>query len=270
MKKRSIVFIGAGNITEALVRGFLQARLCAPAQLHVADIDRRRLRHFQRAWQVGGGPDNARAVADARIVILAVKPSVISPVLEELRAALPRRALVISVAAGVRTSLIEAGLAAGTRVIRVMPNAAVQVAGQGASALCRGRRATAADMRQAQRMFQALGVTVPLPEKDLDAVTAISGSGPAYVAYLVEAMLAAAQRLGLSRPVARKLVLATVAGTAQMLAATAMDPAVLRRRVTSPGGTTAAALAVLEKRQVHTALLHAIQAAHQRARALAL
>ncbi len=268
MNNQTIAFIGAGNMAEALVQGILQARLFAPARMRVADPDARRRRLFAAKFKVTGFRDNGEAAAGAGIIVLAVKPGVVTQVLAELRGDWARQPLVISIAAGVRTAAIEAGLPRGARVIRVMPNTAALV-GKGAAAICRGRRATAADLDLAENIFRAVGIVVRAPEADLDAVTALSGSGPAYIFYLVEAMEAAAEQMGLNPVTARKLAVATVEGAAHLLAQTGLAPGELRRRVTSKGGATEAACKVLQARQAREAFVAAIRQAQRRSREMA-
>lgn len=263
-----LTFIGAGNMAEALVHGILKARLFAPAQIRVADPDALRLKCFRANFKVAGFRSNAEAAAGAELIVLAVKPASVPQVLSELHGHVGRNTLVVSIAAGIRTALLEAGLPKGARVIRVMPNTAALV-GKGAAAICRGRRATAADLDRAERIFQAVGVVARLQETDMDAVTALSGSGPAYVFYLVEAMEEAAAQMGLHPGTARKLAVATVEGAAHLLAETGLPPEELRRRVTSKGGTTEAAFKVLQARQVLESFVAAMRRARQHSQEMA-
>lgn len=262
-----VAIIGAGNMAEALTHGMLRAKLLAPSRIRVADTEPLRLKCFQANFKVAGLRDNAAAAAGAGIVVLAVKPGVLPGVLAELKSVLSRNVLVVSIAAGIRTAFIEARLKRGARVIRVMPNTAALV-GKGAAALCRGRRATLSDAQRVEAMFRAVGTVVRVNEDDMDAVTALSGSGPAYVFYLVESMEAAAAKMGLAAATARKLAVATVEGAAHLLAETGLDPEELRRRVTSKGGTTEAAFKVLQERQVLDSLVAAMRRAHQHSLAM--
>jgi len=267
MSDQIVAFIGAGNMAEALVGGMLNAKLFLPSRVRVVDVDPRRLKYFETNLKVTGFRNNLEAVTESDIVVLAVKPQVLPGVLVELKDSLPVAALVVSIAAGVKTGFIEARLREGARVIRVMPNTAALV-GKAAAAFCCGSRATEADAQQVEAMFRAVGIIVKVREDDMDAVTALSGSGPAYVFYLVEAMLTAAAKMGLDKTAARTLSVATVEGAAHMLAETGLDPRELRRRVTSKGGTTEAAFAVLEKHQVLEAFVAAKAAAWKRSREL--
>jgi pyrroline-5-carboxylate reductase len=262
-----MVFIGAGNMAEALVKGMLASGVCTADRLHVTDVRSERLAFFEKEFHVKGSSNNKSAVKNADVVVLAVKPQVIGGVLDGFQATLGHKPLVISIAAGISTSWLEKSLGEGVRVVRAMPNTPALVR-SGAAAICRGRWATDADFNIAEAMMRAVGVVVRVQEKDMDAVTALSGSGPAYVFHLMEAMIAAATHAGLDGDVARKLVYATVRGAAKLAEETGVDPAELRRRVTSKGGTTEAALEVLEEKSVYHAYLQAIAAAHRRSREL--
>jgi pyrroline-5-carboxylate reductase len=263
-----MVFIGAGNMAEAIIKGLLQAGWAAADRIRVTDVDAARLAHFAEAYQVGGLTDNVEAVSDAELVVLAVKPQGLLDVMRQLQPALTAQHLVLSIAAGIPTGAIEDAAGCSLRVVRAMPNTPALV-GRGAAAICPGRWATAADLDVAERVLGAAGVVVRVAESQLDAVTAISGSGPAYVFYLMEAMQAAAAELGLDADTALRLIVATVGGSAALAEQRGEAPAVLRQRVTSKGGTTAAALAVLEEQGVRDRWVEAMRAAHRRAGELA-
>ena len=267
LRKRRLVFIGAGNMAEALVRGLLKAGLCTAESIRVTDVDRERLSHFESSYNVAGLDNNAEAVKAADIVVLAVKPQVIPDVLNGIKKHLSADALTVSIAAGVTTRNLEAMLGKGKRVIRVMPNTPALV-GAGASAFCCGKDATENDARLIEALFQSVGVVVRLDESLMDGVTALSGSGPAYVFYLVEAMLEAAREMGLEQETARALTIHTIKGSARLLSETGLEPAELRRRVTSKGGTTEAALEMLDKARVQETLVAAIKAAQNRSKEL--
>jgi len=263
----ALVFLGAGNMTEALVRGLLAAGLCRPDQVTVTDITPERRDYFTREFGVRALGDNRAAVRGARMVVLAVKPQVLPAVAGELAGALPPDALVISIAAGFRTARLEALLPERTRVVRVMPNTPALV-GAGAAAWCRGRCATAADGAAAAALLRAVGLCLEVDEAKMDAVTALSGSGPAYVFRFLEALLEAARELGLEDDVARQLAYQTVAGAAELVRRTGEPPDELRRRVTSKGGTTEAALRTLDAADWAGALRAAVRAAARRSEEL--
>lgn len=265
---RNVAMLGGGQMAEALIRGLIDSGACAADDLLVTDLQPERLAYLQREFGVRVTADNAGAVTHADIVILAIKPQQMETLLEEIRLQVNRRALVLSIAAGVQTAWIEQQLGEGIPVVRAMPNLPALV-GLGAAALCGGRWADEGDLQRAERILGSVGVAVRVAESEIDAVTALSGSGPAYVCVLVEAMLKAAREMGLNDDTARTLVHATVAGTAAMLERDVSSAAELRRRVTSPGGTTAAALGEMENRRVTESLVAAILAAHRRAGELA-
>lgn len=261
----TIVFVGAGNMANALVSGILRAQLLPPQRLRVTDMARGRREHFRTAWEVTGFERNADGVRGADIVVLAVKPQVLSVVLPEVSGALEDGALVISIAAGIATTWLEKRLPPGTRVVRVMPNLPAQV-GAGASAYCLGEKATDADAALVEQLFQSVGIVVRLEEAQMDAVTALSGSGPAYVFFLAEIMIKAAKAMGFGYPISWLLTVATMRGAVNMLEKSALEPEELRRQVTSKGGTTWAAFKVLEAGKVRETFVRAIRAARKRAR----
>ncbi len=210
----------------------------------------------------------AKAVLFGDVLLLAVKPQDLPALLDEIAAGVTTSHLVVSVAAGISTATIQAHLPAGTPVVRVMPNTAVLV-DEGMSAVAGGSCATKQHLLQVDAMMGSVGRVVRVPEQQIDAVTALSGSGPAYLYLLAEAMIDAGVLLGLPRSLATELTAQTVVGAARMLRDTGEHPAQLREAVTSPGGTTAAALRVLDERGMRAAVLGAVEAAQQRATALA-
>ncbi len=264
---RRILFIGAGNMAEALVRGLLKAGACGEDSIRVADIEEKRLTHFNETYGVGGDADAATEARDADILVLSVKPQVMPIVLRDIGPGIPGSALVVSIAAGITIRSIESALGEDARLVRVMPNSPALV-GCGAAAFACGKHATEDDARATDAIFRSVGLIVRVDEADIDAVTALSGSGPAYVFYLVEGMLRAAAEMGLDPAAARSLTVATVEGAARMLKETGLEPEELRRRVTSPGGTTAAAIKTLDEAGTGQAITKAVLAARARAREL--
>jgi len=263
LKGKQIRFVGAGNMAEALVQGLLRAGVASADDVQVSDLLPARVAHFRDRYGVAGTAENTALVAGADVVVLAVKPQGLDAVLTELAGGPPADALWISICAGVRTGRIEEALGGSVRVVRVMPNTPALV-GAGAAAVAAGAHAQEPDLAVAEAMLRAVGTVVRVPEQRMDAVTALSGSGPAYVCYLIESMLEAADRLGLGPDLARALIYATVSGTAKMVTETGLDPAELRRRVTSKGGTTEAALRVLDAAETHRHWVEAIEAACRR------
>jgi pyrroline-5-carboxylate reductase len=261
-----IVFIGAGNMAEAIVAGIVKQRVVEPSGICVTDIDDARLDHFVEQYGVGRSGDNAAAVALADVVVLSVKPQIFPSVWPEIAGSLKPDALVISIMAGIPAAKIECGKP--IRVVRVMPNTPSLV-GSGAAGIAAGGLATEADLEVAGKIMGAVGSAVVVKEEEIDAVTALSGSGPAYVFYLLESMLAAAKQMELEPGISRELALATVAGAAKLMEETGEDAEALRRKVTSKGGTTEAAINTLEQHGVKDAITAALLAAQARSRELA-
>ena len=197
MKFEKIVFLGAGNMAEALAKGLIASGLCTAGRIRVADVSEERREHFRKEYGIEASASNVEALQGADVVVLAVKPQVMNGLLEEIKPAVEKRAVVISIAAGVSTARLEAGLGEGAKVVRVMPNTPALVR-MGASGLCAGQWAGETDIEIAESILRAVGITVRVSEPDMDSVTALSGSGPAYVFYLMEAMLH--RYLGGARP----------------------------------------------------------------------
>ena len=254
-------------MAEALVRGIVRAKLLPSLCLRVTDTDRRRLDHFQANFGVTGFERNMDGVRGAQVIVLAVKPQVMAGVLKDISAELAPATLVVSIAAGITTHRIQQQLPAGMRVVRVMPNMPA-LAGAGVSVYCLGSRASEKDAKLVESLFQSVGVVVRLDEKHLDAVTALSGSGPAYVFFLAELMMQAGYEMGLDHATAKTLTLGTIRGAARLLEEMGPAPEELRQRVTSKGGTTAAALEMLEAGRVKEIFVKAIRTAQKRSREL--
>ncbi|MGH8597062.1 MAG: pyrroline-5-carboxylate reductase, partial [Gammaproteobacteria bacterium] len=211
LTKETIAFIGAGNMGEALIRGLLAAKTVSPKQLIATDVRPERREFFEKSFGVSATGDNAGAVAGADIVLLAVKPQQMTEVLAGIRASMSADKLVISIAGGVQTARIEKELGNNPRVIRAMPNMPALI-GAGAAAICKGKSATDADLTTAETILGAIGIAVRTEEKHLDAVTALSGSGPAYIFLVTEAMIRAGMEAGLPEDVTKKLAIQTVLG----------------------------------------------------------
>lgn len=262
-----LAVIGAGVMGEALVSGLLKAGW-SPDAITAADRREFRRAEMEQAHGVHVAAANADAAAGADTVVLVVKPQDVNEVLPEIAPALAEGTLVVSLCAGISTAQIERHLPAGTAVVRVMPNTPALV-GEGMAAISAGSNASADDLSHATELLSALGKVVTVPERYQDAVTAISGSGPAYLFFVVEAMIDAGVMLGLPRDTATALVVQTMYGSAKLLRESGEHPTVLREQVTSPGGTTAAALRQLEDHRVKAAFITAMEAARDRSRALA-
>lgn len=261
-----LAVIGAGVMGETLIAGLLRAGWDA-GQITASDRHAARLVELESKLGIHTA-STADAVAGADTVVVVVKPQDASEVLPEVAGALRPGTLVVSLCAGLATTRIEEAMPTGTPVVRVMPNTPAQV-DEGMAAISPGRQATAEDLAHVTELLSAVGKVVTVPEKYQDAVTAISGSGPAYLFFVVEAMIDAGVMLGLPRDVSTTLVVQTMYGSAKLLADSGLHPTVLRERVTSPGGTTAAALRELEDHRVKAAFMTAMEAARDRSRALA-
>lgn len=257
-----LVIVGGGRMGEALAGGLLASGWAKPED--VAVVEKVEARRKDLADRYAGMQIAAEAVAGDGVVI-AVKPGDVEAACRETAAAGAQR--VLSIAAGVRLSSLESWLGGGIPVVRAMPNTPALV-GSGASAIAGGTQATDADLDWAEEVLGAVGTVVRVPERLLDAVTGLSGSGPAYVLLMVEALIEAGVLVGLPRDVSATLATQTLAGTARLLAESADGPEALRAAVTSPGGTTAAGLQVLENRAVRAAFLDAVAAATARSREL--
>ncbi|HYZ92953.1 MAG TPA: pyrroline-5-carboxylate reductase [Actinomycetota bacterium] len=264
MTKR-LAIVGAGMMGEALARGLLDEDWSA-ADLILADVVQSRLDEVGKALGCETTTDALEAATEAEGVVLAVKPQDASGALDRIAGALGEGGLV-SIVAGLRITSLEEQLGGRPSVVRAMPNTPARV-GKGVTALAPGRFAADATRELADSIFTSVGPVVWLEEEKLDAVTALSGSGPAYVFLVAEAMVDAGVALGLPRDVAETLAFATIEGSGSMLRETGEPPAVLRAQVTSPGGTTAAALAVLEAMAVRAAFGEALRAAHRRSQEL--
>lgn len=264
---QTIGFIGGGQMAEALIRGILNAGLASAERIMVVEPDAGRQDYLRQAYSVQIARDGASLAAGSRILILAVKPQVMGKVLAQYRGQITEQHLVISIAAGITIKALAAGLGQEIRIIRVMPNTPALVLA-GASALAPNSRASAEDRATAKQIFSAIGTCVEVSEPQLDAVTGLSGSGPGYVFAFIEAMVDGGVLAGLPRPVAEQLVLQTVLGSAKLALETGEHPAVLKGRVTSPGGTTITGLQVLEESGFRGAVMTAVQAAAERSREL--
>ncbi|MBM3470208.1 MAG: pyrroline-5-carboxylate reductase [Armatimonadetes bacterium] len=262
----AIGFIGAGNMAEALISGLRSAGMDGAQILATNRSRRERLDHLSASWGIRVTPDKAEVCGSARVLVLAVKPGDLAQAAQGLRPHLVPEHLVISVLAGVRCSSVEHHLG-GASVIRAMPNLPAAVMAS-ATALAYGQGVADEHRVAAVSLFNRLGKTVEVREEALDAVTAIAGSGPAYVYLFMEALIEAGAQAGLSPTVARDLALQTVYGAAKLVRETGGDPGDLRRRVTSPNGTTMAGLAALEEGGFAAAIGKAVRSATQRATAL--
>lgn len=267
VKGKKVGFMGAGNMGEALIRGLLKAELVPAEHLFATDVRLDRLKQLGDLYGIHTLSDNALLVKRVDVVILAVKPQIVHLVLHEVAPAVTAKALFISMAAGVPTASLRADLPKGCRLIRVMPNTPALVLA-GVTAVARADGLQAGDLETAEEIFGAVGKVVVLEEELLDAVTGLSGSGPAYVALMIEALADGGVRVGLDRITAMTLAAQTVLGSAKLLIETGTHPGQLKDMVTSPGGTAIAGIQALEEGGVRRTLISAVERATLRSREL--
>jgi pyrroline-5-carboxylate reductase len=259
---KTIAFLGAGNMAEALVKGLLRAKVAEAREIICSDRNPARAELTQR-YGVRFTSSNREAAEVADLVVLSVKPQIMNKLLDEVAPVLDQKKLVISIAAGVPIAAIERKVGHGVRIVRTMPNTPALV-GAGATALTAGEHATEEDLQQARALFDAIGRTVIVDEPQLDAVTGLSGSGPAYIFLVIEALSDAGVKMGLARATAQELAAQTVLGSAKLLIETGEHPGRLKDQVTSPGGTAIAGLHTLEAGGLRTTLMNAVEAATNR------
>jgi len=265
LKTMTIGFIGVGMMGEALLAGVLRGSV-TPSEVLVCERRADRAEELRQQYGITVVDDIAQ-VAAATTIFLVVKPGDVAGVVRDLAPSLTADHLLVSLAAGISTESIENAAGSAVGVIRVMPNTPALV-GVGMAAMSGGRHCTAEQMEQARKLLMATGRVVEVPESQQDAVTAVSGSGPAYVFLVIEAMVEAGVGLGLTRDIASELAVQTVLGAATMASTTGEHPALLRERVTSPGGTTAAALAAFEEAGLRAAFVKAMTACRDRSRSI--
>ncbi|MBM4444019.1 MAG: pyrroline-5-carboxylate reductase [Chloroflexi bacterium] len=262
-----MAFIGGGNMGEAMIRGILDRGTAKAREIRVSDISEARRSHLAQKYGLAVTDSNRSATERAEVIILAIKPGSLPQVMEELKGSLKAGQTVISIAAGVTLARLSQGLGRKS-VVRAMPNMPAQI-GQGMTVWTATEEVNEEDRRRARLVLEALGRQAFVPdERFIDMATAVSGSGPAYVFLIIESFVDAAVRIGLPRDLAQELVLETVLGSAHLVQKSDRHPAELRNLVTSPGGTTAEGLHVLEEGSLRALLGRAIIAAYEKAKAL--
>ncbi|MFQ3548655.1 MAG: pyrroline-5-carboxylate reductase [Armatimonadota bacterium] len=262
-----IAIIGTGAMGLAIAGGMIKSNLIKPEHIVMSDVDFDKLQFASEKFGVTTKQNNIDAIKDADVIILAVKPNIISSAIGSFSESLKKEQIIISIAAGVTTSKIESLVSTENAVIRAMPNTPCQI-GAGATAVCRGSYVNDDDIKIAFSIFEAVGICVEVPENLMNAVTGLSGSGPAYTFMMIEAMTDAGVRMGLPRDKAQKLASQTVLGSAEMVIKGDKHPAQLKDQVTSPGGTTIAAIDTLEKNSFRSAIIEAVKAATKRSEEL--
>ena len=267
LKDKAVGFLGAGNMGEAIIKGLLQTGLVPASSIAATDARADRLQQMASQYGIRGLASNRELVAGSDVVILAVKPQIMGDVLRDIASAVEPRHLLISIAAGVATATIRAALGKDARIIRVMPNTPALVL-QGAAAVAKGKGLERDDLATAQEIFGAVGRVVVLDEELMDAVTGLSGSGPAYVAIVIESLADGGVKMGLDRATAMTLATQTVLGAAHLLLETGLHPGALKDMVSSPGGTTIAGISALEGGGIRTTFIRAVERATHRSREL--
>ncbi|MBF0549027.1 MAG: pyrroline-5-carboxylate reductase [Deltaproteobacteria bacterium] len=264
---RKIGFIGAGNMGGALIKGLVTSRKVTPDQITAADASESRLKSLSQEFGIVTTKDNLALVQTSEVIVLAVKPGVVKPVLLDIRAEIPKGKLVISVAAVITINFISSLLDKDVRIIRAMPNIPALIQA-GAVGLSIGPQVPPEDVDLAKMLFSSVGLAVVVGESMMDAVTGLSGSGPGYVFLIIEALTDAGVKMGLTRADAQVLACQTVYGAAKLMLETGEHPAKLKDMVTSPGGTTMAGLHELEKSGIRGTIISAVEAATRRSREL--
>ena len=271
LTNKKLGFIGGGNMTEALLKGLLASSSVGPKDILVSDLLSDRLEYLNKEYKVKITDDSRKLVQKSDILILAVKPQVVGKVLESISDVVDKHKIIISVAAGISINFIEDILDREGKnkisVIRTMPNTPALVQ-EGATAICGGGHSSKLDIKIAHHIFKAIGQTVAIEETHMDAVTGLSGSGPAYIFMIIEALSDAGVKVGLSREVSNILTIQTILGSAKLARDGGKHPGELKDMVTSPGGTTISGLHMLEEGGVRTALMNAVERATQRSREL--
>ncbi|MCP4264953.1 MAG: pyrroline-5-carboxylate reductase [Candidatus Brocadiaceae bacterium] len=267
MLKERIGFIGGGKMAEALIKGVLRAKLGSADKIIVSDVDKKRCQILEEETGIKTTRENDKVISGADIIILAIKPNVMGKILEELKNSITSGHLVVSIAAGIPLNFIESLLNEGCRAIRVMPNTPCLV-GETAAAYALGKNATLNDGELVGQILDAVGKSFLLDEKQLDAVTGLSGSGPAFIYMVIEALTDGGVKMGLPRDVSTQLAAQTAFGAAKMVLEAGMHIGELKDSVTSPGGTTIEGLHALEKGGVRDALINAVEVATKKSKRL--
>jgi pyrroline-5-carboxylate reductase len=264
---KPIAILGTGNMGSALMKGIINAKLTPPKKITICDISQEKLNVLEAEWKVRSTSNLKEAVKASDILLLCVKPQTLSSVLETIKESIRSDQLVISIVAGTRISFIQQILGTKLGIVRSMPNIAATV-DEGAAAVAFGEHVTVEQQKIAKSIFEAVGEVVVVAEDQLDAVTGLSGSGPAYIYMVIEALIDGGVKMGLSRDIATKLAIQTVLGSAKLAKISKLHPAILRDQVTTPGGTTINAIHELESHGLRAMLINAVVTATRRSEEL--
>jgi len=263
LKNLKLGFIGVGNMGSAIVKGVLGKKLLQPQNVFITDIDKSRVSALKEELGISVAEDIDKLLEKVDVLLYAAKPQDVPKIFPQISSAISPPQWVISIAAGVKIGMLESYLPDNIPVVRVMPNIAASV-GEAAAAICGGKCVQDEHIKKTEDIFNAVGKAIVIEEKLMDAVTGLSGSGPAFIFLIIEALADAGVQTGLSRQNANILAIQTVLGASKMASATGMHPAVLKNMVTSPGGTTAAGLHELERNGLRCAIADAVMAAVKR------
>lgn len=264
---RSIAILGAGNMGSALMKGIINARLTPTDKITASGVHLDKLQRLSAQWKVNHSLNLVEAVEASEIVLLCVKPQTLPKVLSQVQKAVRKDHLLISIAAGVKIAFIQSALGQQVAIVRSMPNIASTV-DEGATAISFGEFVSEEQQRIAISIFEAVGEVVVVAEEQLDAVTGLSGSGPAYIYMVIEALIDGGVKMGLSRDIASKLAIQTVLGSAKLVKESGLHPAILRDQVTTPGGTAINAIHELESHGLRSMLINAVATATRRSEEL--
>ena len=267
MVKKEFGIVGVGNMGTALLRGIINSNILAPDKILIHDVNKELIKNRSKEFKVDLAENNKELVVNSKYVLIAVKPQVVGLVLEEIKSVINENNVIISIAAGISISFIEKFFNKQIGVVRVMPNTPALV-GAGISALSCNKSVKKSDLDYVKRILNAVGMVIELDEKHIDAVTGLSGSGPAYVFLIIEALSDGGVKMGLPKDISLKLATQTVLGSAKMVLETNLHPATLKDMVTSPGGTTITALHEIEKGKLRATLISAVEAATLKAKSM--
>lgn len=259
-----IGIIGIGQMGEAILKGIATCKKFNKEDIFIFDIDKEKLKNAQKRYKVSSAQNISEIVEKANLIIIAVKPKDVEKVLEEIKVNYNKNVLV-SVAAGISTEFIESKFKFKVPVIRVMPNILCMIK-EGISSICAGKYAQEKDVLDIVEVFSSIGETIIIDEKNIDAITALSGSGPAYISLIIEALSDAGVKVGLNRSLSLSLAVQTTLGTAKLIKEEKIHPTILKEMVTSPGGTTAAGLLELENGKTKAVIIKAVESAYKRAK----